>query len=147
VLAILAMLARRGALRVAPGGSAPPISFVARRGAGVARSGRESRFADRTGKQARCGIACTIPKLLFLPASSWPQPHAKPSPLFDPPEAGRMSGCPPSQRFFAATGRRSGQGMKPLRGAHSARVPWRLRATWHPPIGSDQRDLPPLYRL
>ena len=39
ILAILAMLARRGALRVAPGGSAPPISCVARRGFGVARSG------------------------------------------------------------------------------------------------------------
>jgi hypothetical protein len=48
VLAILAMLA---SLRVAPGGSAPPNSFVALRGLGAARSGRESRFADRTGKQ------------------------------------------------------------------------------------------------
>jgi hypothetical protein len=42
--------ARQGALRVAAGGSAPPISFVALRGLGAARSGRESRFADRTGK-------------------------------------------------------------------------------------------------
>jgi hypothetical protein len=53
VLAILAMLARKGALRVAPGGSAPPISSVALRGLGVARSGRESRLADRTGKLDR----------------------------------------------------------------------------------------------
>src|ERR1700733_4344378 len=44
------MLVRQGALRVAPGGSAPPIPCVARRGVGIARSGRESRFADRTGK-------------------------------------------------------------------------------------------------
>src|SRR5215471_15204543 len=44
------MLVRRGALRVAPGGSAPPISFVARRVLGAARSGRESRLAGRTGK-------------------------------------------------------------------------------------------------
>src|SRR3954470_13121667 len=51
VLAILAMLVRQGALRVAPGGSAPPIPCVARRGVGVARSGRESRCADRTGKR------------------------------------------------------------------------------------------------
>ena len=51
MLAILAMLARKGALRVAPGGSAPPFPFVARRGSGCARSGRESRFADRTGKR------------------------------------------------------------------------------------------------
>ena len=55
MLAILAMLVRQGALRVAPGGSAPPISFVARRGLGAARSGRESRLADRTGKpNLRC---------------------------------------------------------------------------------------------
>jgi hypothetical protein len=47
---VLAMLALQGALCVAPGGSAPPISFVARRGLGAARSGRESRLADRTGK-------------------------------------------------------------------------------------------------
>src|SRR6202451_1722712 len=45
------MLARQCALRVAAGGSAPPISCVALRGLGAARSGRESRFADRTGKQ------------------------------------------------------------------------------------------------
>src|ERR1700712_1970536 len=43
-------LVRQGALRVVPGGSAPPISCVARRGLGAARSGRESRLADRTGK-------------------------------------------------------------------------------------------------
>jgi hypothetical protein len=51
ILAILAMLASEGELRVAPVGSAPPISCVARRGLGAPRSGRESRFADRTGKQ------------------------------------------------------------------------------------------------
>lgn len=51
MLAILAMLVRQGALRVAPGGSAPPISFVARRGLGAARSGRKSRLADRTEKR------------------------------------------------------------------------------------------------
>src|SRR6516164_1937059 len=50
VLAILAMLARRGALRVAAGGSAPPIPCVARRGHGGTRSGRESRLIDRTRK-------------------------------------------------------------------------------------------------
>jgi hypothetical protein len=43
VLAILAMLARR-ALRVAPGGSAPPFPSAARRGPGFGRSGRKSRF-------------------------------------------------------------------------------------------------------
>src|SRR5215469_5045991 len=49
------MLVRQGALRVAPGGSAPPISFVARRCSSAARSGRESRLADRTGKlDLRC---------------------------------------------------------------------------------------------
>ena len=52
MLAILAMLARYDALRVAPGGSAPPFPSVARRGLGGARSGRESRLADRTGKLA-----------------------------------------------------------------------------------------------
>ena len=35
---------------MAAGGSAPPISSVVLRGLGVARSGRESRLADRTGK-------------------------------------------------------------------------------------------------
>src|SRR5215468_4592354 len=50
VLAILTMLARRGALRVAAGGSAPPIPCVARRGHGGTRSGRESRLIDRTRK-------------------------------------------------------------------------------------------------
>jgi hypothetical protein len=39
VLASLAMLARQGALCVAAGGSAPPISCVALRGFGAARSG------------------------------------------------------------------------------------------------------------
>ena len=52
MLAILAMLARSDALRVAPGGSAPLFPSVARRGLGVTRSGRESRRADRTGKRA-----------------------------------------------------------------------------------------------
>src|ERR1700709_2591329 len=44
------MLVRRSALRVAAGDCAPPLSFVALRGLGAARSGRESRLADRTGK-------------------------------------------------------------------------------------------------
>jgi hypothetical protein len=44
VLAILAMLALKCALRVAAGGSAPPIPSVALRGRGAARSGRKSRF-------------------------------------------------------------------------------------------------------
>ena len=35
---------------MAPGGSTPPISCVVLRGLGAARSGRESRLADRTGK-------------------------------------------------------------------------------------------------
>src|SRR3954469_1048984 len=39
------------ALRVAAGGSAPPIPSAARQGQGTARSGRESRPACRTGKQ------------------------------------------------------------------------------------------------
>jgi hypothetical protein len=51
VLAILAMLARKIVLRVAPGGSAPLFPFAARRGSGGARSGQESRFADQTEKQ------------------------------------------------------------------------------------------------
>jgi hypothetical protein len=46
----LFMLARKSALRVAPGGSAPLFPSVTRRGSGGARSGRESRPADRTGK-------------------------------------------------------------------------------------------------
>src|SRR3954468_12301054 len=50
VLASLAMLARQSALRVAPGDCAPPIPCVALRGLGAARSGRESRLADRTRK-------------------------------------------------------------------------------------------------
>src|SRR3954469_15199082 len=37
-------------LRVAAGGSEPPIPFAARQGQGRARSGRESRPARRTGK-------------------------------------------------------------------------------------------------
>ena len=50
MLAILAMLARKAALCVAAGGSAPPIPYVARQGCSVARSGQESRHADQTGK-------------------------------------------------------------------------------------------------
>jgi hypothetical protein len=50
VLAILAMLARKSALRVAPGGSAPPIPYVALRGTAGVRSGRKSRRTNRTGK-------------------------------------------------------------------------------------------------
>jgi hypothetical protein len=41
VLAILAMLARNSALRVAPGGSAPPIPSAPRRGCGT--SGRDGK--------------------------------------------------------------------------------------------------------
>ena len=48
MLAILAMLA---VLRVAAGGCAPLFPCVARRSLGTARSGRESRCADRTGKR------------------------------------------------------------------------------------------------
>ena len=51
MLAILAMLARKVALRVAPGGSAPLFPSAARRGFGGARSGRESRLTGRTGKR------------------------------------------------------------------------------------------------
>jgi hypothetical protein len=56
--------ARQSALRVAPGGSAPLIPSVARRGSGGARSGRESRLADRTGKpdevdRSSTGRPCT----------------------------------------------------------------------------------------
>jgi hypothetical protein len=40
----------KDALRVAPGGSAPPIPYAPRRGCGAARSGRESRLVDRTRK-------------------------------------------------------------------------------------------------
>src|SRR4051794_20786566 len=40
-------------LRVAVGGCAPPIPYVARHGCGGIRSGRESRLADRTGKRRR----------------------------------------------------------------------------------------------
>ena len=48
---MLAMLARKGALRVAPVAPLLPFPIVARRGPGGARSGQESRFADRTGKR------------------------------------------------------------------------------------------------
>src|SRR4051795_12295968 len=48
VLAIRAMLAL---LRVAVGGCAPPIPYVARQGECTFRSGRESRPIDRTGKR------------------------------------------------------------------------------------------------
>ena len=63
MLAILAMLVRQGALRVAPGGSAPPIPFVAPRGLDAAgRDGKagspieqESRFASRhVGQRNPC---------------------------------------------------------------------------------------------
>ena len=52
VLAILAMLTRqgRGALRVAPGGCARPSPSAPLHGLLFARSGQESRPADRTGK-------------------------------------------------------------------------------------------------
>ena len=50
VRAILAMLARQGALCVAPGGCAPVFSCVARHGLCIVRPGRESRRVGRTGK-------------------------------------------------------------------------------------------------
>jgi hypothetical protein len=58
VLAALAMLAPKWALRVAPGGSAPPIPSAARRVAAVVRPGRESRRLNRTGKLPRRGTEC-----------------------------------------------------------------------------------------
>ena len=51
MLAILAMLAPKVALRVASGGCAPPIPCVARHGRCGIRPGRESRRFDRTGKR------------------------------------------------------------------------------------------------
>jgi hypothetical protein len=53
VLAILAMLALKSALRVAPGGSAPPIPSVALRGSNIVRSGRESRFCQSNWKAGK----------------------------------------------------------------------------------------------
>jgi hypothetical protein len=50
VLAILAMLARKSALCVVTGGSAPPNPLRCAPWLGSARSGRESRLDDRTGK-------------------------------------------------------------------------------------------------
>jgi hypothetical protein len=58
VLAILAMLARKGALRVALGGSAPPIPCVVRRGSGNAKSGRESWLPVKQ----ESGF-CTLPEI------------------------------------------------------------------------------------
>jgi hypothetical protein len=52
VLARLAMLARRAALRVAATACAPLFPAAARHGHACTRSGRESRFASRTGKLA-----------------------------------------------------------------------------------------------
>jgi hypothetical protein len=52
VLAILAMLACKSTLRVAAGGSAPPNPLRCAPWIGRARSGRESRLVDRTGKSA-----------------------------------------------------------------------------------------------
>ena len=49
------MLARGRRAARGSGGFAPPILYFARRGFGGARSGRESRLTDRTGKQALRG--------------------------------------------------------------------------------------------
>jgi hypothetical protein len=56
VLVVLAMLALKGALRVAPGGSAPPIPFAPRHDTGCSRPGRESRLFSRTRKLDRDGF-------------------------------------------------------------------------------------------
>ena len=68
--------AQKAALRVAAGGSAPLFSFVARHGLGAARSGRESRFSDRTGSWicevaaratvSRSGLRVTAPTCVQL---------------------------------------------------------------------------------
>jgi len=60
VLAVLAMLAPKWALRVAPGGSAPPIPSAARRVAAVVRPGRESRRLNRTGKLPPAGDRVSV---------------------------------------------------------------------------------------
>jgi hypothetical protein len=55
VLAILAMLARKPALCVVPGGSAPPIPSVAHRGSdGAGRDGKAG-LGSRTGKRVLSG--------------------------------------------------------------------------------------------
>ena len=74
VLASLAMLARKDALRVAPGGSAPLFPSAARRGFGGARSGRESRLADRTGKRVLRGPIDNMTQRREHPGEAMPGP-------------------------------------------------------------------------
>ena len=133
VLAILAMLVRHG--RTARGSGWLRSSHLLRCAPwlGPIRSGRESRLADRTGKQALwwgrlCESETVFPACIKLTF----QRHSKPSPLFDPPEAGRLSGRPLSRRHFAATARRSGQGMKPHSGARRGARPLTVPSTVAP---------------
>jgi hypothetical protein len=53
VLAILAMLARKSALRVAPGGSAPPIPPL--RAAALAAPGRDGKAGSPIEQESRFG--------------------------------------------------------------------------------------------
>jgi hypothetical protein len=57
VLAVLAMLARKCALRVAAGGCAPPIPSAPRHGLGCPRPGRESRLFQPNRKAALKGFS------------------------------------------------------------------------------------------
>ena len=108
-------------LRVAPLLPSPSLRAVAQVLPG--RGGKAGLPIELESRPGGIESLARLQNCFSSPHQADPRPHAEPSPLFDPPEAGRMSGCPPSRRFFAATVRRSGQGMKPLRGAHPARVP------------------------
>jgi hypothetical protein len=67
------MLAPKRALRVAPGGCAPLLPCVARRGPGVVRPGRESGRVNRTGKLLLAGGGLDH----GLPFSSWKRIRSK----------------------------------------------------------------------
>ena len=108
-------------LRVAPLLPSPSLRAVAQVLPG--RGGKAGLPIELESRPGGIESLARLQNCFSSPHQADPRPHAEPSPLFDPPEAGRMSGCPPSRRFFAATVRRSGQGMKRLRGAHPARVP------------------------
>ena len=108
MLAILTMLDAPGAhcawLRVAPLLPSPLLRAVAQvlpgRGgkAGLPIELESSAVWDRFAPFRNC---------FSSPRQAGPSRNAKPPALCsDPPEAGRMSGCPPSRQFFAATVRR-----------------------------------------
>ena len=90
MLAVLAMLAPKRALRVAAGGCAPLLPCVARRGRCDVRPGRESRRVSRTGR--RIGERCRHDRRVTLGIERH-RGDRRPVPGAPAPACRRLSAC------------------------------------------------------